>query len=309
MEKRENIKLGEKLTELIAESGSSNAEIAESIGVSSASITQYRKGETRPSLDKLVALAEELNVSLDYLVLGESDEAEEIDTGPIVKYIDRSLQDVQIRTTQHSALVAQVGRRISQSIDNGVEMYLAEDPDQRTSPGILDNPELQSIEQNSEVSRLVLHSFIYNLVDGNSGTPGSFFTTVANNLSKGREYKYLLPKQADSDWPATVQTFKDLLFEQTQSESTIRANCSFRVTTDPIFASCGLYQLAEEDIEQNNPILYDFLHEYEYMNCDSWFGYVTLPSPKPQGVLVMNDRYLSAALTSFEELWKKAEPI
>jgi transcriptional regulator with XRE-family HTH domain len=309
MDLGEHIKLDKNLTELLAESGLSSAEVAQAIGVSPASITQYRKGETQPSLNKLVALANELDVSLDYLVLGEGDEAEEIDTGPIVRYMDRSLQDVQTRTSQHSALVAQIGRRISQRIDDEVEAYFSEESDQRLYPGIIANKEIQSLEKNSKRSNLMLQSFIYNLIDEDSGTPGSFFTTVANNLSQGRMYRFLLPEQANDDWSPVIQTFKDLLIEQTKSESIIRTNCRFRITTDPIFASCGLYKLDEEYLEQDDPVLYDYLHEYEYINNNSWFGYVTLPSPKPQGVLVMNDKHLSTALASFDDLWNTAEPI
>lgn len=309
MEYQPEIKLQEKLSELLMESDSSGAEVAREIGVSPASISQYRKGETQPSLDKLVALARALDVSLDYLVLGESEEAEEVSVGPIAKYMDQSLQEMQIRTAQHSALVAHIGRRLSKQLDDEIEKYLSEDPARRMYAGIVTNPETLSLEQHSDVTRLLLRTFHYNLLETPSETPGEFFMTVANNLSQGRKYQYLLPQNVDTDWSTAVGKFRNILIDQINSESAVRNNCSFRVTSTPIFTGCVLYQLSVSDLEEDDPLLYDFLYENDYINPDSWFGYVSAPSLDVQGVMVMDDDHLSSSIVAFEQLWNEAEPI
>jgi transcriptional regulator with XRE-family HTH domain len=309
MQDKPEIKLEEKLTELLTRIDSSGSEIAREIGVSPASISQYRKGETQPSLEKLVALAKALDVSLDYLVLGDDREAEEVDIDPIVRYMDQSLQDAQVQTAEHSALVAQVGRRLSQVLDDEIEKYLAENSNQHQHAGMVTDPETRTLEQHSQVTRLVLQSFYYNLVKESPEIPGSFFTTVANNLSQGNEYQYLLPENAGPDWTTVVPEYRKLLIEQTGSENAVHGNCEFRVTTAPIFAGCGLYQLAVDDLEDDDPVLYDFLYAHEHIDSDNIFGYVTLPSPNSQGVLVMDESHLSTAIAAFDDLWKKAEPI
>lgn len=306
MKDKSEIKLEEKLTELLTRSDSSGSEIAREIGVSPASISQYRKGETQPSLEKLVALADALDVSLDYLVLGDDREAEEVDIDPIVKYLDQSLQDVQVQTAEHSAMVAHVGRRLSKTIDDQIESYLSEDSGRHLYAGIISDTETGSLEEHSNVTRLILRDFSYNMSEN---TPGSFFATVANNLSQGREYQYLLPKNSDYNWSTVISNFRSLLIEQTKSEVAVRDNCTFKITTDPIVCGFGLYNLEEGELQQNDPILYDYVIENGYMSEEGWFGYMIPPSVGGRGEPIMDEDHLTNAIASFEDLWEEAEPI
>lgn len=307
MQNQSEIKLEEKLSELLTEIDSSSAEIAREIGVSPASISQYRKGETQPSLEKLVALARALDVSLDYLVLGESEEAEEVEVGPIAEHMEESLQEMQIRTTEHTALVAHVGRQLSQMLDKQVEKFLSEDSGRHLYAGIVTDTETDALEKHSEVTRLILRDFSYNMSPAE--TPGSFFTTVANNLSRGREYQYLLPQNANDDWSSMVRNFRSLLIEQTKSETAVRNNCSFKKTDAPIFSGYGFYHLAEEDLEQEDPILYNYLHKNNCMDDEGWFGYLIPPSLGGRGEPVMDEDHITNAIDLFESLWSEAESI
>ena len=307
MQDKPEIKLEEKLTELLTRIDSSGSEIAREIGVSPASISQYRKGETQPSLEKLVALAKTLDVSLDYLVLGDDREAEEVDIDPIVRYMDQSLQDAQVQTAEHSALVAHVGRRVTQKLDDEIEQFLSEDSGRHLYAGIITDTETGSLEEHSKVTKLLLRDFSYNMTHEES--PGSFFMTVANNISQGREYQYLLPQNSKHDWSTTIKNFRDLLIKHTRSEAAVRDNCKFKVTTAPIICGCALYHLSEEGLEQDDPIIYDYLQENGYMTKEGRFGYMIPPSLGGRGEPIMDEDHLFNALTSFDDLWRKAEPI
>ncbi|RRJ30758.1 helix-turn-helix domain-containing protein [Halocatena pleomorpha] len=309
MQDQFEIKIEEKLSELLAIKDENNAEIANEVGVSSSSITQYRKGETRPSLEKLVALAKALDVSLDYLVLGEDEEADQMDADPVVRYMDQSLQDMQVQTAQHTALVAHVGRRLSHMLDSEIEQYLEENPSRRLYAGIIADTELTSLEKHSQTTRLMLQTLHYNLQDDCPKTPGSFFKSVVNNLSKGREYQYLLAETSTTDWPSKIEQFRRLLIEQTNSEGVVRSNCNFRVTDSPLFTGCGVYDIAADDLENEDPILYDFLTEQDYVHEDGRVGYVISPSLDVQGVTIMDNDHLTNAMQSFETLWEEADPI
>lgn len=307
MRNQPGIELEDKLSELLTESSSSSAEIAREIGVSPASISQYRKGETRPSLEKLVALADVLGVSLDYLVLGESKDAEEVDFGPVAEHMEQSIQEAQIQTAEHTALVAYVGRQLSHMLDNEIEKFLTEDSDRHLYAGILTDTETESLEKHSKVTRLVLRDFSYNMTPPE--VPGSFFPTVANNLSRGREYQYLFPQNANTDWSTVVGDFRSLLIDQTKSEAAVRDNCSFRKTTAPIFSGYGLYHLAEENLKEDDPIIYKYLNENDHVSDNGWFGYLIPPSFGGRGEPVMDKDHLTNAVSVFESLWRDAEPI
>ncbi len=57
----------------------SQAKVGESIGGDAKQICRYEKGETMPSIETLPKLAKALNISLDYLILGDvNDEAKYI---------------------------------------------------------------------------------------------------------------------------------------------------------------------------------------------------------------------------------------
>lgn len=68
--------LGMRIALLRAEKGWSQAELARRIGVSTSAVGMYEQGRREPSLDLLVRLAQELGVTTDYLLTGETLDAD-----------------------------------------------------------------------------------------------------------------------------------------------------------------------------------------------------------------------------------------
>lgn len=69
--KGENTMLGLRIALLRAEKGWSQAELAKRIGVSASAVGMYEQGRREPSLALLVCLAQELDVTTDYLLTGK----------------------------------------------------------------------------------------------------------------------------------------------------------------------------------------------------------------------------------------------
>ncbi len=113
------VKLEEMLNSLIERGGYSRNRqaILDAVGVTAAALSQYARGHTRPSFQKLVALADFFGVSLDYLVYGEPVSAP-VDPGPLAKYVEHALADVQARASRHSDLMARIGRVLTDRIDH-----------------------------------------------------------------------------------------------------------------------------------------------------------------------------------------------
>lgn len=65
--------LGERIQETRKKAGMKQSDLAEKLGVAVITIGQYERGKREPSLNQLLRISEELNVSLPYLV-GVSDE-------------------------------------------------------------------------------------------------------------------------------------------------------------------------------------------------------------------------------------------
>lgn len=311
MQTETDIKIEEKISELLALSDENNTEIADEIGVSAATLSAYRRGEARPSLKSLVSMSEVFDVSLDYLVFGEETDSNEIDTEPVIRQMSQSLQDSlqdsQLRQAQRISMVSNVGRRLSERVDEEVKNYLSDLSSQKLFSGTMRNPEVLELERNSVKTRLFLKSFQYNMLDSQTETPGKFFPAVVKNLSQGRSYQYLLPA-AGGDWEPIIDSFRELLVENLPSEATVRNNCEFRVTDTPTVTGCGLYQLEMDDLQEETPILYDYIHEHDY-SSDDWFGYTIGPSESAQGTMVMDTDHLYSSLQLFECLWDEAEPV
>lgn len=68
--------IGMRMALLRVEKGWSQAELARRIGVSTSAVGMYEQGRREPSLGLLVRLAQELGVTTDYLLTGETLEAD-----------------------------------------------------------------------------------------------------------------------------------------------------------------------------------------------------------------------------------------
>lgn len=71
------MKFSEKLYEIRKNSGLSQEELAEKIGVSRQSVSKWETGQAMPEYEKLLALCEYFKVSVDSLLKGEDMEGKE----------------------------------------------------------------------------------------------------------------------------------------------------------------------------------------------------------------------------------------
>jgi transcriptional regulator with XRE-family HTH domain len=115
------IKLHDILTRLLTEGGFSGTrkQVCAAVGISPSALSQMARGQTRPSLETLVRLADFFRVSLDYLVLGEQPvpPASATDYGPLARYIDLSLARLQAQSDERVDLVARIGRALAEQIE------------------------------------------------------------------------------------------------------------------------------------------------------------------------------------------------
>ena len=70
--------LGARIAALRRESGQSQAELAQVLGVSASAVGMYEQGRREPSGAMLVALATNFGVSTDYLLTGKPNPVEKI---------------------------------------------------------------------------------------------------------------------------------------------------------------------------------------------------------------------------------------
>ena len=77
--------LGARIAALRRQSGMSQAEFAQRLGISPSTVGMYEQGRREPALEILVSMAQLLEVSTDYLLTGKpGDKREEKLTGQVI---------------------------------------------------------------------------------------------------------------------------------------------------------------------------------------------------------------------------------
>lgn len=84
----------EVFQKLCEEKGVKPSQVSRATGVATATLTNWKKGGYTPKQDKLKAIADFFNVSLDYLVTGEEKEWES-DTGKKYYFSDKTAELAQ----------------------------------------------------------------------------------------------------------------------------------------------------------------------------------------------------------------------
>lgn len=293
------IKLGDMLSGLIERGGYSRNRqpIVDAIGVTPAALSQYALDKTRPSFQKLVALANFFGVSLDYLVFGQPVGAP-VDHGPMLRYIDRALSDSHARASRHSDLVTRIGRVLADRVD-AVAHNLAETAT-ASREGLIQHDEVLRVERYCLQADIVTMSLGANVIDFADGRPaaGSFLEVVVANLVKGCKYRFLLAGE-----PRTLQEsvadFRMLLAENGAGDHA--QGCSFRRTVMPVLAGAGLYRLAAS-FELEEPGLHTQFNRY--VAEGGWLGYVNRPNSDSNAAMIMSDAHTVLARRAFEPLWQ-----
>lgn len=296
-----DIKLEEMLTSLIERGGYSRNRqaILESVGITAAALSQYTRGHTRPSFQKLVALAEFFGVSLDYLVYGEPASAP-IDHGPLAKYVEHALADVQSRTSRHSELVSRIGRLLSDRIDDVAHELV----NSRTAglEGLIDLDEALRMERYCRAADIVATDLTPNIIslpDGEAAA-GRFFQVVSRNLARGCRYRFLLagvPGEA-------VARFREMIADSIGGDR-LHENCAFRRSVHPTTGGLGLYELDVPTFAMEEPGL--FTHFSKYLLNGTWLGYLNRPNDDSTADMVMSPDHTNRAREAFENLWKVAD--
>src|SRR5580692_10410387 len=188
------VKFGRMLEHLIehSEYRRNRKKISSRLGISGAALSQYIRQQNLPSFGRLLAIADLFEVSLDYLVYGQSAGGGVTDPGPLYRYVDHALADVQARGSRHTAVVARIGRVLADRI-NTVAEELAAMPT-ATREGLIQDDELLRLERYCHQCDLVSLNLEFNVIHAAGGlAPGRFLSVVAANLENDATYRFILP--------------------------------------------------------------------------------------------------------------------
>jgi transcriptional regulator with XRE-family HTH domain len=299
------IKFGRTLERLIELGGYSRnrKKILSSLGISGAALSQYIRQQTWPSFSKLVAIADFFDVSLDYLVYGEPGGGSLADYGPLYRYVDHALADVQARGSRHTAVVARIGRMLADRIDEVAE-ELASTP-VAAREGLMQDEESMRLERHCRECDLVSLDLEFEVIHVENGlAAGRFLPVVAANLERGTSYRFLLP--SDRSWETTVEACRRLLADQIGGDR-VRESCAFRLTRTPVLTGVTLYRLDTLALEAEEPALHAQIHDY--LSGDDWLGCVIRPNNDSNSDILMDPVHARRARTAFDLMWSSGTAV
>jgi transcriptional regulator with XRE-family HTH domain len=297
------VKLEATLNDLIERGGynRNRQAILQAVEISSAALSQYTRGRTRPSFQKLVALANFFGVSLDYLVYGEVS-GDPVDHGPLAKYVEHALEDVRSRASRHADLLARIGRVLTDRIDS-VASELA-NTRSAALEGLIEQDEIIRVERYCRQADVIATDLNPNIIDiaGEEAVAGQFFQVVAANLAKGCKYRFLLAGEFGMD-VEKVALFREMLIEAVGGDR-INEHSAFRRSVLPVIGGAGLYELDIAAMAGEEPGLFNQFSKY--LLNGSWLGYLNRPNDDSNADMLMSPDHLLRARGTFESLWNAA---
>jgi transcriptional regulator with XRE-family HTH domain len=293
------VKFGRMLETLIEHGGYSRnrKRISTKLGISGAALTQYIRQQNWPSFTRLLAIADFFDVSLDYLVYGQPTGGSLTDYGPLYRYFDHALADVQARGSRHDAVVGRIGRMLADRIDE-VATQLATTP-AAAREGLIQDDELLRLERYSRQCDLVSLTLEFDVIQAAGGlVPGRFLPVVAANIENGARYRFILPQ--DRTWDSTVEDFRQLVADQVGGDR-VRENCSFRLTSVPVLTGLLLYKLDTIKLEAEEPALHAQI--CDYLSDNVWLGFVIRTNSDSNSDMILDPEHISRARDAFERMW------
>jgi transcriptional regulator with XRE-family HTH domain len=298
------VRFPEILTELIFSRGRKRKELADALHISSGAVSQYTGGRNKPSFDVLLALAEQFGVSLDYLVYGTESLSSSDPPDALLRYFDRALTRSQHLSLQRAATVVDVGRALADNIDAAVGRVVS------AGAGVMggtmpdeDTLELEGFANSVDLASMDLTYDVAVAEDGRA-EHGRFLSVVANNLSKGRTYRVLLPPKRD--WSPIVSAFRGLLAEQSSGD-VVSSHLRIRVARSPLFAGIGIYHLDTETLEAQSPTLW--LKLRPFVNRDAKLAYIISPSSVLLADCLLDASSVVETSAAFDAHWVMGESI
>ncbi|WP_069162720.1 helix-turn-helix domain-containing protein [Nocardia altamirensis] len=271
--------------------------VSTELGITTAALSQYINGQTMPSLEKLVAIADLFKVSLDYLMFSEDAVTAPtgmLQYGPLARFVEAGFSSVRADIAAESAFVAKIGTIVTEQIEAAARAA-AKRP--ATLYGMLDKEQLLELERHSTSSTIFTTDLDDDIVKVDSEieqgvTAGNFLTVVAENISKKRTYHYILsPDMPDRE--LLIRQFRALLLRENVSEKDLE-RCKFSVALDTVYVGFCFFELDVEGLKNQSPVLFQYVRDY--IGSDGRIGYIEPPSsPLRAYFLVDTERQRLAA--------------
>jgi|GEM_PF-1931961 len=283
--------------------GKNQKEVAAALNISDSTLSGWISGRSTPSFTALVSIARYFNVTLDYLVFGDTTSSRTLEEATLTSYISRMMirqREVTMNGTWLSTrILAELGESvhsIAQNLATNLSVY-----------GIISMSECMIMESYS------LETWIaWTTLNWPTKTPAVGFSEVwARNISKAHSYRHLISSHPGDPLPALTRlrdSIRDTLAPRNNEALMQHVKC--RQVTTPIPAELAFYRLDVETFHSAHPILYTQIEPFVHTDeSGSWIGDICTPNGVLFDHCLMEKIRFDEAKTYFATTWKDATEV
>ncbi len=293
------VRFSETLNRLITDPKNKHtkSKLAEAIGVSPSAISQYLTQVSSPKFEVLARIAEELNVSIDYLIFGEertlpSSREEEYFSLRLEKLLNAQDNNNNIRKWLYEKFTDDICSRIELTTN---ELLSQKDKLVVNSQlGFLNNDDISKIESIAICAKIMSNTLFYNVTTNDDGEfiPGMFADIVVRRLLSGINYHYVVPSELSKLANAMVQIFNRLGGQDFSEQIQVDFN-------DSSLLVCGffIYKLPEDFTLKISSRLSRKINNYV---VDNYIGFTASPNASVDGDMFLDKLHLKKAIHFFD---------
>lgn len=318
------VKLKESLASLIRTQGFSGRQkkIAEDLGISEAALSHYIKGRSTPSFEKLLSLAEYFDVSLDYLVYGQVEQAPHAENPPdgfVARQVQAALTEAHGLSARRQDLVSRLAQVMVQSLESAVEEIVAQPTrnEAARSARTITNPDAIVLEQEARAVSVVSgwpnedaktgrQSGTTIVTAGGVTKPGPFLPVQSSNLKRGVPYRQIVQGQS-SGWRERAARVRAGLRGAGVTQEQLDAHLLMKGSEEPIISTFILLRVPDSFSDPSSRVIYERFRPY--FRHDGLFAYISIMDDVFQGGLPLAERYRDAAEKIFTHMWEAGPEI
>jgi transcriptional regulator with XRE-family HTH domain len=289
-------------------------EFAQAIHVSESALSQYVRGRATPSMSVLATMARELDVSLDYLVLGHELEPPAPEYTALVAHLESMISRTQVQSAGLKDFVGRIGTALASEIESTAARVLK---DMTISGGNLTESEILRLESFSYYTRIatpdldldvLLLGQLGKAADGRSDeateevAPAQFTPVIAENVRKGFTYNYVIP--AGSEWRTKARKLRQAVNMATELDySQIDRNLRFWESARALVPSYVVYTVDRDRIALRNEWLLDQISDF----IEPKLGVVALvtpPNDQSEDYILIDPKYCIRLIEDYDSLLK-----
>lgn len=299
------IHISDRLRSLIAEKNLSRKDVCDASGLSESALSNYLNGRTPQSLESIVALADFLGVSLDYLILGKEPELSYNELSSVENALIQHTIQMEQRVERHNDLFLRVLNAFRSDLGKYVSQEVKKNDLFNTS--LITEEDVWNLEMCANTVVSATPSMVDEIrLDNSQLKPGQYYNYIRDNYRLNEDVAYVFYVNNQPALPDKLEErFREILacdHVRPKRRTKHRTAGTLKITTVdvPIYTQIVMYRLRLGAVRDKNPILYERIQNF--IADGDMIGIILAPSVESQINILMDEEHFQFARQFIQHL-------